>query len=109
MAINFSDAISAYANAAKRIIPGQDLPIKGPSIAPPIEATSFSDLVGTSAVNAIDTLKKSEKVSALAVTGKADLNDVVAAMTDAELTLQAVVSIRDRVINAYQEILRMPM
>jgi flagellar hook-basal body complex protein FliE len=109
MAINFSEAISAYANAAKRIIPGQDQVIKSPSIAAPMEMPAFSDFVGVSAEKAMDTLKRGEKVSAAAVVGKADLNDVVAAMTNAELTLQAVVSIRDRVISAYQEILRMPM
>lgn len=109
MAINFTDAISAYAAAAKRIIPGQDQAIKAPGIIPQMEAPDFSEFVGAAAQNAMQTLKKSEKVSTAAVMGKADLNDVVAAMTDAELTLQAVVSIRDRVINAYQEILRMPM
>ena len=31
------------------------------------------------------------------------------AVTNAEITLQTVVSIRDRVIQAYQEILRMPI
>ncbi|MEM6903398.1 MAG: flagellar hook-basal body complex protein FliE, partial [Pseudomonadota bacterium] len=35
--------------------------------------------------------------------------DVVMAVNNAEITLQSVVSIRDRVISAYQEILRMPM
>jgi len=109
MAINFNDAISAYAAAAKRIIPGSDTQIKTPSAAPVIEAPAFSEFVGASAEKALQTLKRSEKVSAAAVVGKADANDVLKAVTDAELTLQAVVALRDRVINAYQEILRMPM
>jgi flagellar hook-basal body complex protein FliE len=48
-------------------------------------------------------------MSAKAVTGEADLTDVVTAVTNAELTLQTVVSVRDRLISAYQEIMRMPI
>jgi flagellar hook-basal body complex protein FliE len=44
-----------------------------------------------------------------AITGKADLNDVIVAVNDAEMTLQTVVGLRDRMIQAYQEILRMPI
>ena len=45
----------------------------------------------------------------MAAVGKADLNDVVQAVTNAEVTLQTVTAVRDKVLNAYQEILRMPM
>ena len=44
-----------------------------------------------------------------AVANQADLNDIVTAVNNAEMTLQTVVAIRDRVIQAYQEILRMPI
>jgi flagellar hook-basal body complex protein FliE len=44
-----------------------------------------------------------------ALAGQADLTDVVIAVTNAEVTLQTVVAIRDRVIQAYQEIIRMPL
>ena len=48
-------------------------------------------------------------MSAMAVTGEADITDVVQAVTSAELTLQTVVAVRDRMISAYQEIMRMPI
>jgi flagellar hook-basal body complex protein FliE len=35
--------------------------------------------------------------------------DVVTAVSNAEMTLQTVVAVRDRVLNAYQEIMRMPI
>lgn len=54
-------------------------------------------------------MKAGEKASAQAVTGEASLTDVVEAVTDAEMTLQTVVAIRDRMLNAYQEIMRMPV
>ena len=48
-------------------------------------------------------------MSAQAAIGKADLTDVVTAVTNAEMTLQTVTAVRDKVVSAYQEILRMPI
>lgn len=70
---------------------------------------SFADFLKDQARESVDTLRQSESMSAKAVTGEADLTDVVQAVTAAELTLQTVVSVRDRVISAYQEIMRMPI
>jgi flagellar hook-basal body complex protein FliE len=69
----------------------------------------FGALVKTGLENAVNTIKGAESASTAAVIGKADLNDVVQAITKAELTLQTIVAIRDRLIGAYQEILRMPI
>ncbi len=73
------------------------------------DGVSFSDFLQQKATETLDTLKTSEKTSAQAVTGAADLTDVVQAVTAAELTLQTVVAVRDRLIAAYQEIMRMPI
>lgn len=73
------------------------------------DGVSFSDFLREKAVEAVDTLKTSEEMSAKAVTGEADLTEVVTAVTAAELTLQTVVSVRDRLISAYQDIMRMPI
>ena len=73
------------------------------------DGVSFSDFLQQKASDALDTLKASEKTSAQAVTGEADLTDVVQAVTAAEVTLQTVVAVRDRLISAYQEIMRMPI
>ena len=44
-----------------------------------------------------------------AAAGQADLMDVVQAVGNAEMTLQTVVAVRDKVVNAYQELMRMPI
>ena len=44
-----------------------------------------------------------------AVEGKANVAEVVTAVANAELALQTVVAVRDQVVQAYQEILRMPI
>ena len=43
------------------------------------------------------------------VQGRADVVDVVTAVAETEVLLETVVTVRDRVIQAYQEILRMPI
>jgi flagellar hook-basal body complex protein FliE len=69
----------------------------------------FSDVLKQVAKEAIDTTREAEKQSLAAASGKADLNQVVNAVTAAEMTVQTVTAVRDRVISAYQEILRMPI
>jgi flagellar hook-basal body complex protein FliE len=44
-----------------------------------------------------------------AAAGRADIVDVVTALAAAETQLETVIAVRDQVIQAYQEILRMPI
>lgn len=73
------------------------------------QTESFGDILKNSVVNSIDTLRAGEAASAKAVSGEASLPEVVQAITASELTLQTVVAIRDRLVSAYQEIMRMPV
>ncbi|MND08593.1 flagellar hook-basal body protein FliE [compost metagenome] len=59
--------------------------------------------------DSIDANRKAEALTEKAVVGQAELMDVVTAVSNAEMTLQTVVAVRDRVLNAYQEIMRMPI
>ena len=70
---------------------------------------SFSDMLGDVLQDAVDTNLKAEKMQLSALTGDVELTDLVTAIAEAELTLNTVVSVRDRVIAAYQEIIRMPI
>ena len=51
----------------------------------------------------------SEQLSMGMLTGKADMVDVVTAMSQAELAMETMVTVRDKVIAAYEEIMRMPI
>lgn len=53
--------------------------------------------------------KSTDKIATQAVTGKADMVDVVTAVAESELALETLVTVRDRVISAYEEIMRMPI
>ena len=70
---------------------------------------SFGDLLKDKARESIDILRGGEVASAKAVTGDASLPEVVQAITASEITLQTVMAVRDRLVGAYQEIMRMPV
>jgi flagellar hook-basal body complex protein FliE len=52
---------------------------------------------------------KAEHMMTAHMAGKAELIDVVTAISSAETSLETVMAVRDQVINAYQEIMRMPI
>lgn len=72
-------------------------------------AGGFGEMLSEALKTTVDAAKASEAVSAQAVAGKADVTQVVTAVTNAEMALDTVVAVRDRVITAYQEIMRMPI
>jgi flagellar hook-basal body complex protein FliE len=96
-------ALAAYAQAAGRL---QPTPPAGGGAAP---LKSFGQVLEQTLTDAVAAGRKSEALTGQAAAGKADLTDVVQAVTAAELTLQSVVAVRDRMIAAYQEIMRMPI
>ncbi len=102
MAVNFADAIKAFNKAASLGGAGME-PRETP------KTGAFLDLVKEVTEQSIETTRKAEEMSAQAVRGKAELADVVTAVANAELTLQTVVAVRDRILAAYQEIIRMPI
>jgi flagellar hook-basal body complex protein FliE len=75
----------------------------------PPSPPSFAALLDRTLSDAIDAGHKGEAIATAAVSGHTSLQEVVEAVNAAELTLQTVVAVRDRMIAAYQEILRMPI
>lgn len=73
------------------------------------KGSSFMDMVGGAMQAAANSGYKSEEVATRALQGKADIADVVTAVSNAETALNTVVAVRDRVINAYQDIIKMPI
>lgn len=69
----------------------------------------FADLVKNAAESSVKQLQSGEAASVLGLAGKADLLQVVTAVSNAEVTLQAAVAVRDKVVQSYLEILRMPI
>lgn len=100
----YNDALRAAQNILDRV--GSSAPAESISSA---RGSSFLDMVGTALQGAATSGYKSESMATKALSGKADLTDVITAVSEAETALNTVVAIRDRVINAYQDIIKMPI
>jgi len=61
------------------------------------------------AQNFANTLGEGEQQALSAMTGGADPHALVQALTQAELAVETAVTVRNKVVEAYQEILRMPV
>ena len=78
------------------------------------EATQPAAEGGASAFGKIgldfaQTLAHSEKLSGQAMTGDVDPHALVQALAQTELAVETAVTVRNKVVEAYQEILRMPV
>ncbi|MFY0637897.1 flagellar hook-basal body complex protein FliE [Maricaulis maris] len=69
----------------------------------------FGALVTSAVADTGQTLATAEQMTAAGAAGEAELIDVVTAVSAAEISLETVVAVRDEVVKAYQEILRMPI
>ena len=56
-----------------------------------------------------DTVRQGEETAKSAMTGDADPYALVQALAATELAVETAVTVRDKVVEAYQEILRMPV
>jgi flagellar hook-basal body complex protein FliE len=101
-----SAAAAAYKNTVRAALPQGGGQLARPGGGEP----TFASLVQSAAQGAVDTSYAAERQALRAVaTGRAELHEVVTAVANAEVTLQTVVAVRDRVIGAYQDIMRMPI
>lgn len=78
---------------------------KAPAAQP--DSGGFSPLKAVSALS--QEVAKSESAAAAFVTGKADPHSVVEALASAQLAVETAVTLRNRVVEAYQELLRIPV
>ncbi len=71
--------------------------------------TGFADALEKALTEMRGTVESGERAAQAAMTGEGDLQTVVEALTATELALETAVTMRDKVVEAYQEILRMPV
>lgn len=71
--------------------------------------SQFGAILQRALEGAVDTGHKAEAAATQAITGGGNLTQVVTALSHAELTLQTATAVRDRFVQAYQEIMRMPI
>ena len=69
--------------------------------------SSFGDLVQSAINDAVSTSKGAEVQMSNQIQGKGSLIDVATSISSAQASLETVMAVRDQVISAYQEIMRM--
>jgi flagellar hook-basal body complex protein FliE len=99
-------AASAYAKLAKIANPATN---GTPSLGTDSQGPSFGSVLKEALGSVVEAGKKSDAQAQAMAAGKANMVDVVTAVTETEVAIEALVSVRDKVIQAYEEILRMPI
>ena len=99
-------AANAYAAAQKAMGVEAGASIGGEVAAP---GGGFGDMLKSVMSDAVKSSRNAETQMANQVQGKAQLVDVVTAVSAAQSSMETVMAIRDQVISAYQEIMRMPI
>jgi len=84
---------SGLSTAAPAAVPGAD----------------FGDTLKRAIQGALDTGAQAETQTTQAISGHGNISEVVTAVSKAELALQTTVALRDRIVQAYQDIMRMPI
>lgn len=83
----------------------------GAGIAAPEEAqgVNFAELVRSAAQNTVTTVREAEQVQQAGLAGEVSAQQVVEATMEMETTLRLAVTVRDRLVEAYQQIMQMPI
>lgn len=106
--INPNMAARLYAQNQSIGTPGGD-GVKDMAGGASADGVTFSDFLEDTVQDAIDTVRTGETMSAKAVTGQADLTEVVQAVTEADLVVSTAKAMIDRMISSYQDIMRLPI
>ena len=105
----FNAAAAAYGNASRLINqaakPNTDLT----ALAAPAGGSSFADVLASQVQGVVDAGRASDAMAIDMVNGKANVVDMVTALSETEIAIESMVTVRDRVISAYEEIMRMPI
>ncbi len=75
----------------------------------PQGGAGFGAALNRALEQAVEVGREADAASTRALTGQGSVTDVVLAVGRAELTLQTAVAVRDRVVAAYQDVMRMPI
>ena len=94
-------AANAYANLAKILDTGNSP--KGGETGGPSFASVLKEAVGS----VLDTGRKSDAQAVAMASGKANVMDVVTAVAETDVAVSTLVSVRDRVIQSYEDIMKM--
>ncbi|WP_371170479.1 flagellar hook-basal body complex protein FliE [Aliiroseovarius sp. 2305UL8-7] len=76
---------------------------------PTAQAEQTANSFSSAATSFAQTVQNGEQTAMAALSGNADPHALVQALAQTELAVETAVTVRDKVVEAYQEILRMPV
>ncbi len=97
-------AANAYASLARLMESGGAEKSAGTSGGP-----SFSSVLKDAVGSVLEAGKKSDAQTMAMTSGKANVMDVVTAVAETDVAVSTLVSVRDRVIQSYEDIMKMPI
>ncbi|GJE11282.1 MULTISPECIES: flagellar hook-basal body complex protein FliE [Methylobacterium] len=101
-------ASSNFAAGAYAAVQGLASGRPTPRVQPASEAGGdFKQFLGQTLDSVGDAGRRADAQAVSAASGKANVVDVVTAVAESETALQTMVAVRDRMISAYEEIMRM--
>lgn len=100
-----SIANNAYQMAARLQQQAREMQDPGPQV----DTVDFGKMVQEAVSDVVDKGRVADDKAVGLIEGKADVVDVVTAIAETEVALETMVAVRDRVISAYEEIMRMPI
>lgn len=106
MTMNPTAAANAYTAAAQL---GGSKETAAAAQKTPADAGAFADLVTQAVDSVAESGQAVEAKAADMAAGKTEVVDLVTAVAETELAMETLVTVRDRVISAYQDIINMPI
>src|SRR5471030_3076876 len=102
-------AASAYANIARLANDPTCALANPPGAGGPSGEGSFASLLKDAIGSVVEAGHKSDAQTQSLAAGKSNMVDVVTAVAETQVAVDAVVAVRDKVIAAYDEIMKMPI
>ena len=107
MSTPFNAAASAYGNVARLVGDAARTAAKPEAAAG--QGDDFAKLLANSVQGVLDQGQAANTAAMDLVNGKGDIVNVVTAISQTEMAIDTMVAVRDKVISAYEEIMRMPI
>ena len=102
-------AASAYASVARIASDPSSAALVRQPAADANGEGSFASVLREAIGSVAEMGRKSDAQTRAAANGKANIVDVVTAVSETEVAIDAVVAVRDKVIAAYEDIMKMPI
>ena len=107
MAIPINAATAAYSNAARLLGDAAKSPL--PGAAGGTQTPDFASVLSQALQGVVDQGKASDQKALDLVSGKGNLVDVATSVSQTQVAVEGLVAVRDRVISAYEDIMKMPI